>query len=145
MGRLPHTLVLIAGRMRLRQLELLQVGSGEQLVHLEIGALLPAESEAFVRASLNDVAPDLIGDWAVLHQISGGRPIVLLIALACARAGTLDLTSLGAGHDRTQPSLSQALYDLIFHEVAERRADWFYLLTRALYLRKGLNRDLLRR
>ncbi|NTV62050.1 MAG: ATP-binding protein [Oscillochloris sp.] len=142
--KLPHTLVLIAGRKRYRQLDLLQAGYQQQLVHIEVGALQPGETEAFVRASLQHIAPDLIDDWEVFSHISGGRPIVLLIAMACALAGTLDLTGIDALAGSSSERLSNALYDLIFHEVAERRADWFYLLTRALYLRKGLSHDLLR-
>lgn len=144
LDELPNTLVIIAGRRRAAQLALLGSVLGPKLTVLEIGSLTADQSAAFVR----EAAPEL-ADWGdTLHRASSGRPIVLLIAIACVRAGMLDpdeLADSSAGYPANSARLTDALLRLIVDEIAAERPAWSYLLTRALYLRKGLDIDLLRR
>ncbi len=142
-SRLPNTIIIIAGRPRAAQLRLLQEILGDKLIALEIGSLSADQSALFVKQA----TPELT-DWSdVLHRASSGRPIVLLIAIACVRAGMLDPNELiteGDGYPDNSARLTVALLKLIVDEIAVRHPEWSYLLTRALYLRKGLDIDLLR-
>ncbi|NNJ10319.1 ATP-binding protein [Chloroflexales bacterium ZM16-3] len=142
--QLPNTISIIAGRKRAVQLNLLSEVLGDKLIALEIGALTAEQSTAFVHKA----APELAAWGEVLHRASSGRPIVLLIAIACVRAGMLDpdeLVAEQAGYPDNSARLTEALLKLIIDEIAIKRPEWAYLLTRALYLRKGLDIGLLRR
>ncbi len=142
-GRLPNTIIVIAGRQRAAQLTMLREALGDKLVALEIGALSAEQSAQFVAQATPELA-----DWSeVLHRASSGRPIVLLIAIACVRAGKLDPSDLlteGDGYPDNSARLTAALLKLIVDEIAVSHPEWSYLLTRALYLRKGLDIGLLR-
>lgn len=144
LGQLPNTLTVIAGRTRETQRALLTRVFGDKLIPLAIGPLTAAQSRIFVQQA----APAL-HDWSdLLYRASNGRPIVLLIAIACVHAGVLDPDELigdGAGYPDNSAQLTAALLRLIIDEIAIERPEWAYLLTRTLYLRKGLDIGLLRR
>jgi tetratricopeptide (TPR) repeat protein len=140
-AQLPNTLTLLAGRPRLKQRELLQEALGNRLKTFTIEPFTFAQTEAYIREALAD------GDEAaisadLLHQACGGRPVVLTIALACAQASGATTIGLPAGFEDQYPNnrdqLSDAFVSLIVRDLHENALQLADLLTKAIYLRKGL-------
>jgi tetratricopeptide (TPR) repeat protein len=144
-AQLPNTLVAIAGRERPLQLDWIKANFATQLHLRPITLLTDEQTREFVRQSVPEHA-----DWSeALYAITKGRPITLLIAIACIKAGLIDQTiiDLAQNHDDTaiHQQLRTALLMLLNREIATQQPDWLYIFQRIVYLRKGFSRELLQR
>jgi tetratricopeptide (TPR) repeat protein len=141
-AKLPNTLTLLAGRPRPRQRKLLQERLGLRLTILPIQPFTFIQTDAYIREALADTDESVAMAVEQLHHACGGRPVVLTIALACAQAYGAGMIALPAGfgnqypHNREQ--LSEAFVNLIVRDLQVHLPELANLLTKAVYLRKGL-------
>ncbi|NJN19223.1 MAG: ATP-binding protein [Oscillochloris sp.] len=141
----PNMVVVLAGRPRQRQREMLMESCGALLRPVLVQPFTRAETAAYIE-SFGPLADQEFIDIDVLHAVSGGRPVVLSIALACAQRGLFDMVALPAGFDSIADNdgiLSDAFIQLILNDLQQRRPDLTSLLAKAVYLRKGLRASLL--
>lgn len=144
-AQLPNSVIVLAGRPRVRQQRLFTDALGDKL---QLVTMLPfslAETKAFV----STVSPELQDSLFVeaLHAVTGGRPVLLGIALACTQAGGLDLDAFPPNfqqYPESSKQLSDAFIGLIVSELHMRDPELALILTYAIYLRKGMSESLLK-
>lgn len=148
-AQLPNTLTMLAGRPRTKQRDLLRNILGSRVDIITVAPFTLAETEAYIQAALEHLPGDPPLSIEALHYASAGRPVVLTIALACAHMHAFDISALPAGFEEQYPGnralLSDAFVRLIVNDLQIHRPEFADLLTKAVYLRKGLRMDLLRR
>lgn len=153
-ARLPNTLTLVAGRPREKQRELLEttlkVENAPSFTLFSIKPFDQEETKSYVMelATECSVEIDLSEEMIqTLHRVSGGRPVILAIATACAQAEAFDIEALPAAFDDTiTEDQKQAVSDfvgLMVSDIHQHRPDLADFLTKAVYMRKGLRKELL--
>ncbi len=145
-SRLPNTLTILAGRPRTKQHDLLKSSLGSRLTAFPIEPFSEAETTEFVDSSGVSVPADvdLSEIYAILHNASGGRPVILALALASARMMNFDTSALPPNFREPYPANSAIFVDLLLKDFNERRPDLARLLMQTFYLRKGLSPAMLR-
>ncbi|PDV98817.1 tetratricopeptide repeat protein [Candidatus Chloroploca asiatica] len=143
--RLPNTIVVLAGRPRPDQRRKLTEILGPILTPLTIEPFTLTETTEYIVTEFANLVPLEPKQIQLLHAISAGRPVVLAVALACAQQGIIDITALPPEfvYPANQAHLSDALVRLIVGDLYRQRPDLAQLLARAVYLRKGVRREML--
>lgn len=140
----PRTTLVIAGRQNAEQQHMLASKLERRLRTLEMRPFSEAETSDYIRAHDSS----LIGLLPTLHSISGGRPVVLALALAMARLAaargeTWAPSDLECAYPDNQEALSRAFVRSVIADMARTAPEQLDLLNKALYLRKGLSVNLL--
>ncbi|NTW97382.1 MAG: ATP-binding protein [Oscillochloris sp.] len=144
LAQLPNTVALLAGRPRARQRGLFADLLHGRFHALSIKPFTLAETDAYVRTQFPDLADQIAIDS--LHTISGGRPVVLAIALACMQHNAFDgglLPDVELQYPQNRERLSDAFVGYIMADLHQQRPGLAQLIEKAVYLRKGLRRGLL--
>jgi tetratricopeptide (TPR) repeat protein len=149
-NELPHTLTILAGRQRPKQAELLAEKLGPKLQTFLIEPFDAAETREYVTAEggLSEADTQDPEKMEALYRISGGVPIILIVAVACMRLEAFDPAALPPHlerpHTEGRQTLDQAFMDVVMGDLHTKQPALADLLTKAAYLRKGLTFELLR-
>ena len=149
-----NTLIFLAGRPRDRQEALVTGQLMTWLQTIPVQALTPPEITAYIQAVLAQeksailLEANELDDLSILlHEVSDGRPVILAIALALWHTGGIDLQALPMGFRAKFPAnkgpLSTQFLQWINTNLAEKNPLFHRLVQIALYLRRGIRRDLL--
>ncbi len=144
---LDNSLTFIASRIRPRQGRFLAERLGARLVRrLALRPFSPAETREYMeRQGHRDY--DLAW-YTRMHEVSGGHPVQLIVALEIARAANFDVDRLPSSFQEPDPSnlqqLGEDFFTTFISSLYDNEPTMARLIEQATYLRKGLDPKLLK-